>query len=170
MIKIVHRVDDNARRFKRANYFKVYLTNPSMRSALFAPVEEDDPAMGSLVETALFSQWFHFPMDLHYARWKTGEVDVVNLNADQTVSWVVEAKWSDRYVNQPSELKSLLKFCRKQGLQSAVVTTKSLCDRKEVDGISLEFDPAALYCFDQGYYMFQRQRAERLSSKLNTNV
>ena len=36
LIKIVHRVDHNAKRFKRANFFKVYLTNPSMRAALFS--------------------------------------------------------------------------------------------------------------------------------------
>ena len=36
LIKTVHRVDRGAKAFKRANFFKVYLTNPSMRSALFA--------------------------------------------------------------------------------------------------------------------------------------
>src|SRR6266545_1292033 len=30
LIKIVHRVDHNSKRFRRANFFKVYLTNPSM--------------------------------------------------------------------------------------------------------------------------------------------
>lgn len=68
LIRVVHRVDKNAKRFKRANFFKVYLTNPSIRSALFSPVGPDDPAMGPLVETALFSQWFHRHIPLHYAR------------------------------------------------------------------------------------------------------
>jgi predicted AAA+ superfamily ATPase len=34
LIKTVHRVDVNAKTFKRATRFKVYLTNPSMRAAL----------------------------------------------------------------------------------------------------------------------------------------
>jgi hypothetical protein len=34
LIKVVHRIDRSAKRFQRANFFKVYLTNPSIRSAL----------------------------------------------------------------------------------------------------------------------------------------
>ncbi len=30
LIRVVHRVDQNGRRFKRVNFFKVYLTNPSI--------------------------------------------------------------------------------------------------------------------------------------------
>ena len=59
LIKTVHRVDHNAKRFKRANFFKVYLTNPSMRSALFSPVfQEDDPVIPRLIETAIFRSGF----------------------------------------------------------------------------------------------------------------
>jgi hypothetical protein len=38
--------------------------------------------MESLTETAIFSQWFDSQnIDLlHYARWKTGEVDIVCLD------------------------------------------------------------------------------------------
>lgn len=39
LIRTVHRIDESARRFHRARTFKVYLTNPSMRAALFAPVD-----------------------------------------------------------------------------------------------------------------------------------
>lgn len=45
-IKTVHRVDHTARRFKRANFFKIYLTNPSMRAALFSPIKEGGDATG----------------------------------------------------------------------------------------------------------------------------
>ena len=44
---------------QRMTAFKVYLTNPIMRAALFGPVDEGHEAMGPLVETALFSQWLH---------------------------------------------------------------------------------------------------------------
>ena len=52
LIKVVHRVDQNARRFKRANRFKVYVTTPALQCALFGPVSEDDAEMGQLAETA----------------------------------------------------------------------------------------------------------------------
>jgi len=46
LIRVVHRVDHTAKRFRRANFFKVYLTNPSMRASLFAPLKNiDDEAM-----------------------------------------------------------------------------------------------------------------------------
>ena len=35
LIRIIHRIDDNSRKFRRANFYKIYLTNPSLRSALF---------------------------------------------------------------------------------------------------------------------------------------
>jgi hypothetical protein len=57
--RTVQRVDRTAKRFRRANFFKAYLTNPSLRSALFAPVDAEDDSMGSLVETAVFAQWLH---------------------------------------------------------------------------------------------------------------
>jgi len=65
LIKVVHRIDRTAKRFRRAYYFKVYLTNPSIRSALFAPIAENDEFMGPLAETGIFSQWFHSAAPLH---------------------------------------------------------------------------------------------------------
>ena len=44
-------VDDNCRTLKREHNFKVYLNNPSMRAALFAPVKPDDrERIGHLAE------------------------------------------------------------------------------------------------------------------------
>ncbi len=45
LIRRVERIDQNAKRFKRAVCFKVYLTNPSMRSALFGKLDADAEAM-----------------------------------------------------------------------------------------------------------------------------
>lgn len=147
LIKVVHRVNENARHFKRANYFKVYLTNPSMRAALFSAIDEADEATGALVETAIFSQWFHSPDDLHYARWQSGEVDLVSLNPAQGVDWAVEAKWSDRYPERPHELKSMIKFCEKQALKTALVTTKTITSKTKCNETQIDFVPAAQYCW-----------------------
>jgi len=150
LIKTVHRIDRSARRFRRANFFKVYLTNPSIRCALFSPVNGTDKAIGSLVETAVFSQWFHSDQNLHYARWQSGEVDIVNLGRSQEPYWAVEVKWSDHYASHPERLKSLLSFCRATNLRDVKVTTKSVYRRQEISGITLEFEPAAIYCYKVG--------------------
>ena len=104
LIKIIHRVDRSAKRFQRATRFKVYVTNPSLYCALFSPVAPDNDAIGSLVETAVFAQWFHssFVQQLYYARWKDGEVDIVGLSSDFKPKWAVEVKWSD---NQPKNFR-----------------------------------------------------------------
>lgn len=150
LIRVVHRVDRNARHFKRANFFKVYLTNPSIRAALFSPIGEEDTAMGDLVETATFAQWFHSDASLHYARWKHGEVDIVRLGAQQKPVWAVETKWSDRIVDHPEELRGLTSFCATNQLETALVTTKTRRERKVIDGIQVNFVPVSEYCYTVG--------------------
>ncbi len=150
LIRVIHRVDKNAKRFKRANFFKVYLTNPSIRAALFSPVDADDPALGALVETAIFSQWFHSETPMYYARWKNGEVDIVNLGHKQKPEWVVEVKWSDRIVNHPEELKGMIGFCKKHELNNTLVTTRTVLSKGVIDGVPIEFVPVSEYCLTLG--------------------
>jgi len=152
LLQTVHRVDINARRFRRANYFKVYLTNPSMRSALFTPVGPDDENVGSLVETAIYSQWFHADeTKLHYARWSSGEVDIVNVQGkDQRVGWAVEVKWSDKPYRDARELKNLIRFCHANNLSEAHVTTRTASGIKRFQSIDFGFVPASLYCYELG--------------------
>lgn len=152
LIQIIHRIDRNSKRFIRANYFKIYLTNPSMRAALFSPVSEDDKALPLLAETAIFSQWFHSDSTLHYARWKDGEVDMVMLGRrDQKPSWAVEVKWSDRYHERPEDLTSLIDYCSDNNLESATVTSKTITSTCKYKGIELRFLPSSVYCYTVGY-------------------
>lgn len=156
LIKVLHKVDVNAKRFKRIMNFKVYLTNPSLRTALFSPVQETDSEMGAMVETAVLAQWMHHgKMDLTYARWKEGrkegEVDVVLVD-DRTCKplWGVEIKWSNRYIEKTNELGSLLYFCKSNQLSNALVTTIDRMEVKQVEGITISFVPAALYAYQIG--------------------
>lgn len=159
LIKVVERVDHSAKRFIRSTQFKVYLTNPSMRAALFAPVNGDDEAFGSLTETAIFSQWFHHENpNLHYARWADGEIDIVDVGAHQTPNWAVEIKWSDRYPERPSELGALLSFCNRHNIAETTVTTRTLTKRVQQNGITLNFTPASLYCYTVGYNLVKHKR------------
>jgi len=155
LIRRIYRVDQNARRFKKQTHFKIYLANPSLRSALFGAVDADDPAMGRLAETALVSQFSHsasFGL-LHYARWKSGktilEVDLVVLDRhSQRVIDAIEVKWSDRAAKNPGkELASFLAFCRKNELKDGGVSTFSLFGTEDTDDLIIDFNPIAYHCW-----------------------
>jgi uncharacterized protein len=155
LIKIVHRIDHNAKKFSRANYFKIYLTNPSLRSALFTPLQATDKLMGAMVETAIFAQWLQREwFEPWYARWhgrSQGEVDMVGLSQHNFKPvWALEIKWSNRYFENPGELKSLLGFCEANNLKSALVTTIDKSGTKQVKDIKLHFLPSALYAYTVG--------------------
>jgi uncharacterized protein len=152
LIKIVKRIDQSGKRFQRDNFFKIYLTNPSLRSALFSPLQATDEAMGAMTETAIFAQWMHrINFTPWYARWNNGEVDMVGLNPKNlNPSWALEIKWSDRYVEKPQELKSVLKFCAENKLNQALVTTVTLQEIKKQDNVTLNFIPVSAYAYTIG--------------------
>ncbi|KEQ17383.1 ATP-binding protein [Endozoicomonas numazuensis] len=153
LIKIVHRVDISAKKFKRATTFKVYLTNPSMRAALFGPVTSDHDAMGALTETAIFSQWVHNENieNLHYARWNSGEVDIVWLNlATQKPYWCVEVKWSDLPCSDTRMLKGLISFVKQHNLPSGLVTTRTVMREKNINNTEIRYLPSAAYTYALG--------------------
>ena len=122
-----------------------------MRSALFSPLQADDSAVPALVETSVFSQWFHSGATLHYARWADGEVDIVTLDAEQKVSWAVEVKWSDRFCDDPRKLENLIEFCRRNKVTNTLVTSRTKSLRTELEGIRIHFIPASVYCYTVGY-------------------
>lgn len=156
LIKVIHKIDDNAKKFKRVTSFKVYLTNSSLRTALFSPIVATDKETGNMVETAIFSQWMHREnLDLKYARWKMGrsegEVDIVLLdNKLFKPQWCVEIKWSNRYVEKPQELNSLLYFCKQNNFKATLVTTIDISDNKTIEEISITYVPAAVYAYNIG--------------------
>ena len=158
LVRTVHRVDNNAKRFKRANYFKVYLTNPSIRTALFSPVTADSEEMGSLVETAIFSQWFHSDAQLYYARWSKGEVDIVSVDKRfQRIDWCTEVKWSDRYYERPGELKALIELCKMQKLNNQAVTSKTISGSRTIDDVAIHYFPASIFCYNLGYNIIRNK-------------
>lgn len=151
LIQIIHKIDQNARNFKRASHFKIYLTNPSLRSALFSPITLNDPLLGNMVETAVFSQWQHrSDTYIRYARWAKGEVDIVGLNQRLKPAFAIEIKWSNRYFEKPFELKSLLSFLKENQFSEAIVTSIDKTGRKEAQGLGLEFFPASIYAYTLG--------------------
>lgn len=152
LIRIIHRIDDNAKKFKRTNFYKIYLTNPSLRSALFSPLQPTDEAIGNMVETAIYAQWMHREwFTPFYARWSNGEVDMVGLDEKKLKpQWALEIKWSNRFYEEPGELKSLLQFCENNKLNSALITTIDIEGIREQKGIQLNFVPASIYAYVVG--------------------
>ncbi len=156
LIKVLNKINVNAKRLKRISSFKVYLTNTSLRTALFSPIIETDDEMGNMVETAVLSQWMHREnMNLTYARWKDGrkegEVDLVLVD-DQKLKpiWAVEIKWSNRYMEKPLQLKSLIDFCETNELQNALVTSIDQIGATKTDPLKITFLPAAVYAYNIG--------------------
>lgn len=96
----LRRIDDAGRRFRRDRSFKVYLANPSMRTALFAPITgPDDPALQPLLETAVVGQLLCSPAlssNTCYARWDGGEVALVGLHPVHGKPVLAfDIRWSD---------------------------------------------------------------------------
>lgn len=153
LIVRLRRIDDSARRFTRQRSFKVYLTNPSMRAALFGPVDEGHPAMGALAETAAIGQWIHSPQfrHLHYARWAEGEVDLVRLDAaGQRPVWAYDAKWSDRHATRPEELAPLVAFARKNRLRVIGASTRAVERTIDAHDVEIRLFPLALHAYTVG--------------------
>jgi uncharacterized protein len=150
-------VDDNCGTLLRERNFKVYLNNPSMRAALFAPVApEDTDRIGHLAESAIFAQWQHSVNfgQLRYARWRNqGEVDIVYLhNASGKPHWIGEIKWSDRVngnrYEQTKHMQTLLQNHKSIG--AAFFTTKTSSQAFDLEGKTVKVWPSALYCYVVG--------------------
>ncbi|MGY6560476.1 MAG: ATP-binding protein [Luteibaculaceae bacterium] len=156
LIKVLNKVDINAKRLKRITSFKVYLTNASLRTALFSPITETDSEMGNMIETVVLSQWMHREnLNLTYARWKEGrkegEVDLVLVDDKKYKPlWGVEIKWSNRFFHKPSELKSLIQFCKTNQLKNALVTSIDKLGQVYIEELSFTFLPAAIYSYNIG--------------------
>lgn len=157
LIKTVHKTDVNAKHFQRITAFKIYLTNTSLRCALFQPLEIMDNKIGEMIETTVFAQLF--PRDftqIRYANWREGrsqgEVDVVGLDrASQKPKWATEIKWSERYWEHVGELKSLLNFMDANKMTDAIVTNIDKFGTKTLDRLSLHFIPTSVYAYMVSY-------------------
>ena len=156
LIRVIHRTDDNAKRYQRETSFKIYLTNPSLRCALFQPIKVTDDEIGDMVETAVYAQWIPRQSTdsvISFANWRLnkktqGEVDIVGIDIGrQKPQWAVEIKWSDRYTERPGELESLLWYMPKNGLTDAIVTSETVTMMKKMDDLVLHFIPVACYTY-----------------------
>lgn len=143
LIKKLSRVDANARRLKKEQQFKLFLTNVSFRSAMFTPIESTAEMFGGLVETAIFDQYLHRSYDVRYARWKEGrktkEIDFVSVDrATQKPIWALEIKWSNS-----GDTSNLRSFMEANKLRFGWITTIDQHDLSK----HLKKVPASIMCY-----------------------
>ncbi len=153
LIKVLHRVDVTAKRFKNITQFKAYLTNPSLFTGLFGSTDMDAERFPHLVETTVFAQYLQEDYQyLRYANWKRngreGEVDIVKISPNyQKVEWALEVKWSDS-----AKFDKLKFFMKKNKIAKGVLTSKT----KFVDGVDLLIIPNSVYAYSVGKSAFSK--------------
>ncbi len=164
LIKIVNKIDQSSKQYKRVTAFKIYLTNPTLHCALFSPVEEGSDLLGALVETAIFAQWVQGEKTgYYYVSWNNGrekgEVDLAWLDmATQKTYSVAEIKWSDRYFNAPNELKSLEKFLtNNNSVSRIIVSSKTKRGIVETPFGNLLFVPSAIYAYWVSDFIYKQK-------------
>jgi predicted AAA+ superfamily ATPase len=151
LIQRLYRIDEFARRPQKEMGFKVYVTNPCLRAAMFAPVTEESDAniLGGMVETAMMAQLVHSSVihNVYYARWRDGEVDLVTVDmvTGKPVG-VEEYKWSDRIARDAAIARHIVKFSRQHGLDRAFMTTKTIQRTQTISGVKIHCIPTALAC------------------------
>lgn len=180
LIRRVYRIDDSCKRFQRERYFKVYLTNPSMYSALFGQVKETGDDISNIIETTVFSQYFHkdysFGDQLYFARWKRLkrnnkdlEVDLVITNEQYKIKTLLEIKWRDRHLKQINDnLEGLLNLAVKHKLNKVLTTSRTTelynSKRKAYDVIEHKYKgknvtivcvPCSVFCYYIGKIILQ---------------
>ncbi|MFN0024244.1 MAG: ATP-binding protein [Parvularculaceae bacterium] len=162
LIMKLGRIDASAKSLKRETSFKPYLTNTSMRAAIFSPVEESNSDLiGHLAESAILSQWSHSPVRdaLKYARWEKGEIDLVCLQgADYKPEWAVEIKWTDAIDRPDQKFAALAAYIRDGRLKSVTITTKSIDGALDLAGLRIPLTPSSLYCYSVGKKIALSQR------------
>jgi predicted AAA+ superfamily ATPase len=148
LIHRLYRVDQFGRRPKRETGFKVYITNPCLRTAMYGPVTADDEIMGPLAETALVAQYVHSQHveRLFYARWDKGEIDLVDILPDGTIICTMEVKWSDRIAQDLSVARHLITFAKRHGLSQVQISTRALERIFMMDGIKIIAISVAYQC------------------------
>lgn len=171
LIKVINRIDQNAKRMQRVTSFKIYLTNPTLRCALFSPIEDSDDFIGSMVETAIFAQWIQGEKsDFYYANWASGrekgEVDMVWTDpATQKAFSLAEVKWTDRCYDNPTELKSLNRFLElNSDIRKIIVTTKTKTGTHDTPHGKILFIPAAIYAYWVSDYLYRNKRNQLLTT------
>jgi len=167
LVKRLDKIDFNLKKFQRRTNFKLYITNPSLRSAIFFPVRPDASSgeeklfWSMMVETAIVAQYAQFGNHrIHYARDKYGEVDIVELTKENTIGKVVEVKWSDRHLSTLDKLEGIRKFLARQTPEHTYITTINGYKEIEIEGKHVRLIQASAIAYILGMIAIDKRSVE----------
>jgi predicted AAA+ superfamily ATPase len=162
LIRRTHRLDEDGNRFQRAVTFKVHLTAPTMRAALFGPVGEEDPAMTKIAETAVIGQYLPDPNleRVMYARWTSRNIDIVVCDpASGRPKELYEIIWNETEMKESRRFNALTGFRKRNEEVSKVqALTQTTAGGANVSTVDIRYLPVAAYC-----YWIGKQISDRLS-------
>ena len=93
-----------------------------------------------------------------------GEVDVVWVEeATQKAFSIAEIKWTDRFAENPTELKSVLHFLENnKDIKKIIVTSKTMTTKYQLSEGYILFIPSAVYAYWVSDALFRNQKYELL--------
>ena len=151
LIRRVPRLNRDGRPFQRQVLFKVYLTSPTLYTALFGPLAPDSPDYARLVETAVVSQCFATGLAdrLAYASWKGGMVDLVLLDKpDGRPEQLFQFDWSGAVTASDNGPDTMVNFAVRTNPDARMtLLTKGRGGPARRGGLDLTLVPAALYAY-----------------------
>lgn len=151
LIKRIYRFDDRHTDERDNLYFRVYITNVSMRTALFTPLTVDDIRMEQMVETAILAQWQHVEKDMfYYCKHDHVFIDLIKVDKNKKPVWITDVRWQHPHGLESNELDIVGHFCEKHGLLSSMITTKQNRDIIPSSNVIHSYEPTSLYCYSVG--------------------
>lgn len=151
LIKRIYRFVDRHISKGEDLYFRVYISNPSLRTALFTPLSEDDIRTEYMVETAILAQWQHIEKDMfYYCKHDHVIIDLIKVDENKNPIWVTDVRWQHPHGLAPNELDIVGHFCKKHGLISSMITTKQTRDIIPTLNVIHSYEPASMYCYTIG--------------------
>lgn len=151
LIRRLPRVDRAAKPFQRAVAFKVYLTSPSLHTALFGPATPESEVFPRLVETALVSQWLgaQAVANLAYASWRGGAIDLLSINPETgKPDHAYEIDWQDTYAAGGKGPENLTAFVEETNPKAKVyILTNTSARNASMGATEIALVPAALYAY-----------------------
>ncbi len=162
LIKRIYRFNDRYTDELDDLYFRVYITNVSMRTALFTPLSIDDIRTEQMVETAILAQWQHVEKGMfYYCKHDHVFLDLIKVDENKKPVWVTDVRWQHPHGLQSNELDIVGHFCEKHGLLSSMITTKQTRDVIPSSNVIHSYEPASLYCYSIGKQIVENKMIDK---------
>lgn len=167
LIRTLHRIDFSDKTFSRHSRFKIYLTNPSIRVALYG--EPDANAIGSMIETAVACQLLNSRRPnyrfnyVRSSRGQIGEVDFVasRIGRERPVD-AFEVKWTERPLSSLArEFPGLLYYANRSGLKRGYVLKRGAYESMEVDGVRIHALPISDFLVIESSFSLSQESTRR---------